>query len=1003
MWPLDLPAHQVLKLPWETEIPWAVFDYQWYLETYPDVAAIAGDDDPQSVLEYYVTLGQKQGHSPNRLFDEQWHRQIYPQIAEQVIAGHCSSAFDAYCRRGALDRSAIWLFDELAYRERYPDLTNETLEDFGLFNGYDHYLRHGAKEDRLGHVLFDPAIYLSNFDPADINAIRQGGVLQHYLNRLESGEPELRTSLYFDPTWYLHRYPEVAQFIAAKRWKCALHHYLCNDTPTAFDPSDSFSESWYLQRDPGLLPVIAARSFRNGYMHFLQFGAQELRPPTAWIDLVWYATQPSVRTDLEQGRAADAYSHWLGIGAAVGLPAAQQPSEKATDVQANDLLQQTAAALLPITGRFGYDFESPDEPVLSVVMVVKNNFATTMATIASLHSDSALDIELIIVDQGSSDETRSIGQYARGARILRLDSEVNWSRAADAGRQLSAAQAILFLSSDARIAPGSVHRALASLAADPSIGAIGGMVLQAHGVIAQAGGILWNDGSTHDYQRDASPLQPEANFVRDVDFCTPAFLTVRAALLTKLGGFDHDCAAGYETVDLCLRIAQAGFRVVYNPSVMIILGNAPRLGTPGVHFLRKHVTVLAQRFAADPSVQVFARHAGLKPHQVLFIEDTVPLRRLGSGFVRANDLVRIMTALGHGVTVFPVNGCDQDLAHVFGDMPQQVEVMHALSLDRLAGFLGARPGYYDTVWVARTHNLMRVRPILMRLLADGRLKAQIVLDTEAVTPHREAMRARLTGDVYDLQSAMETIRADAELCQQVVAVTEAEADTLRWHGFPNVSVVGHMIEPNPTGRSFAQRSGMLFVGAIHKEDSPNFDSLIWFVDQVLPLIEAELKWETRLTIAGYTAPGVDLSRFEHQPRITLRGPVANLDPLYDAHRIFVAPTRYAAGAPYKVLEAASRGLPVVATEVLREELEWQPQDMFAAAADDPAAFAASVVALYRDEAQWLAVREAALHRLHQQNGRANYAEVVQAILMRSGTEKSAVLKRWNDTDKAQFT
>ena len=31
-------------------------------------------------------------------------------------------------------------------------------------------------------------------------------------------------------------------------------------------------------------------------------------------------------------------------------------------------------------------------------------------------------------------------------------------------------------------------------------------------------------------------------------------------------------------------------------------------------------------------------------NRVLFIEDTVPLRRIGSGFVRANDLIRVMAA-----------------------------------------------------------------------------------------------------------------------------------------------------------------------------------------------------------------------------------------------------------------------------------------------------------------------------------------------------------------------
>ncbi len=47
----------------------------------------------------------------------------------------------------------------------------------------------------------------------------------------------------FDWQWYLHSYPEVGRDIAAGRWKCALHHYLCNESATAFDPLASFSES----------------------------------------------------------------------------------------------------------------------------------------------------------------------------------------------------------------------------------------------------------------------------------------------------------------------------------------------------------------------------------------------------------------------------------------------------------------------------------------------------------------------------------------------------------------------------------------------------------------------------------------------------------------------------------------------------------------------------------------------------------------------------------------
>src|SRR5476651_1805322 len=104
MWPLDLPARQVLKLSGETSIPWAIFDAEWYFRTYPETTAIVARNDPRAVLEYFLEVGQKLAHSPNAVFDEQWHRLFYPQIALRVAAGHYASAFDAYCRRGALDR-----------------------------------------------------------------------------------------------------------------------------------------------------------------------------------------------------------------------------------------------------------------------------------------------------------------------------------------------------------------------------------------------------------------------------------------------------------------------------------------------------------------------------------------------------------------------------------------------------------------------------------------------------------------------------------------------------------------------------------------------------------------------------------------------------------------------------------------------------------------------------------------------------------------------------------
>ena len=119
---------------------------------------------------------------------------------------------------------------------------------------------------------------------------------------------------------------------------------------------------------------------------------------------------------------------------------------------------------------------------------------------------------------------------------------------------------------------------------------------------------------------------------------------------------------------------------------------------------------------------------------------------------------------------------------------------------------------------------------------------------------------------------------------------------------------------------------------------------------------------------------VGLGRFADHARITLAGPLADPAPVYDAHRVFVAPTRFAADVWYKVHDAAAHGLPVVATELLRAQLGWaEGEEMLCADASDPAGFAAQIVRLYRDPALWERIRAGALARIEAENGREHYA------------------------------
>ena len=920
-------------------------------------------------------------------------RQVYRGIAALVEAGQFPSAFDAWCRGGCRERSPHWLFDELEYRRRNPDLTEAFLDRNGLVNGYDHYLWRGTGEGRVAHAFFDPALYLAGLSAQEAEAARAVGPFWHCLRRMHGGGPEVQLSCRFDPVWYLDHYRDVRHLVASGAYRWAVAHYLNNPTPTRFDPLPAFSENHYLARYADAAAQVRDHQTYNGYTHFLRVGVLEGRTPSEPVDLAWYAGQETVRKHLEKGRAEDAFTHWLTIGQRAGLPSAPPREEPITELAARTLFRERARAMAVQHARMTLDFAFDGVPELSVILVMHDQFELTMMALGSLRANYPGRIELILIDSGSSDETRSITRYVLGAAHLRFESNVGFLPGCNAALNIATADLVLYLNNDTELAPGAIARAMARLNGDPSIGAVGGKILRAHGLVQEAGNIVFRDGSTMGYGRDLSALAPEVNFVRDVEFCSGVFLLSRRALLNDLEGFDDQFApAYYEDTDLCVRMRAAGYRVVYDPAVVVHhleYGSAvsnraseAEIGRARQIFSRKHAEYIATRPLRVPERLIFDRLADTRRKRVLFVEDTVPLRMIGSGFVRSNDIVRAMAGLGYQVTLYPINACRFDPAAVHADIPDRVEVMYRSSIGQFPDFMAQRLEYFHAIWVARTHNLAVVRNVLARAAGADGARPPIILDTEAVAATREALRAAIEGRDFDLNEALDRELAGAEECRTIVATTEAEAALLRARGLAAVSVIGHARPVRPTPRPFSERTGMLFVGAMHLPDSPNYDSLCWFVDEVLPLISGG----ARLTIVGYTGPGIQLDRFRNHPRITLRGAVADLEPLYDSHRVFVAPTRFAAGMPYKVHEAASFGLPVVATDLLRRQLGWEDGlHLLSAEVTDPTGLAEKLIAVQSDETLWTRLREAALQRIRVENDPDEYAAAISAVLGPPGT------------------
>ena len=521
------------------------------------------------------------------------------------------------------------------------------------------------------------------------------------------------------------------------------------------------------------------------------------------------------------------------------------------------------------------------------------------------------------------------------------------------------------------------------------MGVVGGRVLRADGRIGEAGALLGRDGSLSSYLNDAEAKAPEACFSRLVRCATQPAVLVRRTLLEQAGGFD----AVFETeaaqlASLCLSAAEHGYGTLYEPAMIVAQDVWNSDGgdydaTDRKLLRRRHAAVVGKAWPPAPVLATRGRSvAGPASKRILFIEDQIPARRLGSGFVRSNDIVRTMVTLGHQVTVYPIYASTAPAPSIYADFPPEVEVLHDRGFETLATFLQERGGAYDCVWVGRTHNIGRMMPVLMANAAVLPLDA-IVLDTEAVTAPRTVLKASLFDEplTQTLDEALDAELADAWLCRMIVAVNALDVRILREAGYENVAELGHMCPVRPTPASWGERQNMLFLGAIHEPNAPNHDSLIWFVDKVLPLLKGRLPEDVRFTVAGFRGASVDLSALGQDTRVELMGAVENPSELYASHRLFIAPTRFAGGIPFKVHEAASYGLPVVASDLLCRQLGWRNGlEIVSGGDNDPERFAAQIVALYTDEELWNTVREGALRILETENSAKAYSVRLNSIL-----------------------
>lgn len=102
---------------------------------------------------------------------------------------------------------------------------------------------------------------------------------------------------------------------------------------------------------------------------------------------------------------------------------------------------------------------------------------------------------------------------------------------------------------------------------------------------------------------------------------------------------------------------------------------------------------------------------------------------------------------------------------------------------------------------------------------------------------------------------------------------------------------------------------ILFFGNI--KYPPNMDAVNFFVSSILPEVKKEIP-DIKFVVAGNYS---DKIKFKDSSSIEQLGFVDDINYLFSQVKMVVAPIRFGAGVPTKILEALSKGVPVISTEI----------------------------------------------------------------------------------------
>jgi GT2 family glycosyltransferase len=208
-------------------------------------------------------------------------------------------------------------------------------------------------------------------------------------------------------------------------------------------------------------------------------------------------------------------------------------------------------------------------PRVSVIVPTWNGRPLLEVSLAAMATQRFRDFELIVVDNGSSDDTVTwLRACYPAARVVQLPENRGFAEAVNAGMRIAQGDIVALLNNDTEAAPDWLERLVCALDANPGIGFCASKVLNFYDRdrIDSAGDML---GLLADQIGHGEQDGPAFDQPRPVLSACAAAAAYRRELFAVVGLFDERFVSYLEDVDIGIRAQYAGYSALYVPDAVV--------------------------------------------------------------------------------------------------------------------------------------------------------------------------------------------------------------------------------------------------------------------------------------------------------------------------------------------------------------------------------------------------------------------------------------------------